>query len=442
MRLPSFTKALQRLTFRRKAVTAVERLFGGIPIHQFRNYESYLQAVSKKVWAAWKACDICANSVSNTPFVVKRAGGTDPVKVPELEQLFSAPNPFQTWRELEYLSVMHIKATGNGFWYKAEANLQGDRPRQIFPLNPRRIKIVPDERTGDPRGYIYQGTNGLQIPFDLEEVIHFRRPHPNNDYYGLGDIEPGEAIYNDHINRNTWGEGFWKNGASPSGILICEDNITDEKEWEQIKLKWKKDYQGMDNTGKQAWLSGKWRHEQLGLNAAEMQNIEQAKWNVEQIFLMMGVPLSVAGIRDAANYATADIDNQRFKEYTILPIVLLLQDTINTDLIHGWDPRLTLTFNVTGLINVGKVVQELGPAFDRGWITINEARERMGLDRDDDNPIWNQHFINAGLVPIELAGVSANGGATDQAAQAMIQRFIESKQKGPHDPAAIPTGQP
>lgn len=440
MRLP-FLKGIGALTRQRKAgkaATAIERLFDGVKLHQFSNYESYLQGISKKVWAAWKASDICANAMCNTPFVVKRGDSRDPVVIRDLQRLLTQPNQFQTFRELQYLAVMHLKATGNAYWYKSEATLSGDRPKELMPLNPKRIRIVTSAYSGEVVGYKYTGANGIEIPFDVEEIIHFKRPHPNNDYYGIGDIEPGESIYNEQINRNTWTEGFWKQGASPSGILFCKTQVESDETWEEIKARFRKQYGGAENAGKTALMTGDWSYSQLGLTAQEMQNIETSKWNVEQIFIMMGVPLSVAGIRDAANYATADIDNQRFKEYTILPLVLMLQDTLNTDLIAGWGDNLSLSFNVVGLINVGKVIQELAPAFDRGWISINEARERMGLNRDDENELWNQHFMNAGLVPVDLAGISASGGVTDQAAQRTVQRFIDSQFN--HDSKTVSDG--
>lgn len=410
----------------RKAVNAfasgVAFTMAGIPLSRLQNYEDYLKAGCRKVWAAWKACDITANSVSSTPFVVARVGSTKPVKIQELDRLLTYPNENQTMRELVYLTVMHLKLTGSAFWYKAEVTLRGDKPRSIFPLNPKRIRIVPNKATGEVRGYLYEG-DGVRIPFDPQEIIHFKRPHPNNDWWGLGDVEAGEPLFNESIHRTNWRRRFWRNGAAPSGVMITEDMIEDEQEFDKAKQRFHQEYGGEENSGKIAWLTGKWKYEQLGLTAAEMQDIESEKWNVEQLFLLHGVPLSVAGIRDSANYATADIDNQRFKEYTVLPLVLMIQDTINTDLIAGWGDNLKLTFNVSGLINIGKALQDLVPGFDRGIFSINEVRAMLKLETAPDNPLWNQHFLNAGLVPLELAGV-ADLQQVDEQAQATVRRFV------------------
>jgi hypothetical protein len=41
-------------------------------------------------------------------------------------------------------------------------------------------------------------------------------------------------------------------------------------------------------------------------------------------------------VRDAPNFATADIDNQRFRSYTFLPVEKMFEEARNTDLAPGW----------------------------------------------------------------------------------------------------------
>ncbi len=413
----------------RKTLSAIQSTLADLPVHRFADFESYLLAGSKKIWATWKACDIIAQKTSTTPFKTVRTRTTDAVDVPGLARLLEWPNKTQTFAELLYLTVIHLRLTGNAYWFKSEATIKGDRPIDLYALNPKRISIVPNSNLGI-KGYIHT-MGGATMPLYWEEVIHFKRPHPNNDYYGIGDLEAGESLFDESINRSTWSEGFWKNGASPSGVLIGEDQsqITDEEEFDKLKRKWQAQYGGSKNSGKTAWLLGKWSYQQLGLTAQEMQNIEASRMNVENIFTMHGVPLSVAGVRDSANYATAKIDNIRFKEYTVLPMVRLLQDSINTDLVAGFAKNVEFQFNLTGLVNVEQAMLDYGPLFDRGGMTINELRDAAGLPVDEDNPLWNQAFINAGLVPLDLSGI-LDQGRTEAAAQATVQRFIESKAPG------------
>lgn len=410
-------------------VTRIEDVFGGLlarglEIAKFATYEDYLKVGSKKVWASFKACDIIGKVLMDTPYRITRGGGDGtPLENTEVGKLLANPNPFYTLSEMVYLFAFHFKLTGNAYWAKDEGNAEGNRPKTLWPLNPKRVRIVLDPRQGII-GYLYR-VNGVDVPYEVNEVMHFRNPHPDNDYYGIGDVEAGESLFKEFINRTAWGEQFWKNGASPSGILICEDNITDKAAFEEAKRKWMKEYGGTENSGKTAWLTGKWKYEQLGLSVAEMQNIESTRFNTENIFHLHGVPLSVAGIRDAANYATARVDDLIFRRYTVKPLTKVLRDTLQSELVSGYPGNLVLNFDVAGLIDLDSVVTQLVPLFDRAALSINELRVAAGYEKIDD-PLFDQHFISAGLVPVELSGI-AQQEQTQAAARAIVTRFLEDK---------------
>jgi HK97 family phage portal protein len=261
----------------------------------------------------------------------------------------------------------------------------------------------------------------MEIPFALDEILHFKRPHPNNDFYGLGDMEAGSDILKEVVNRSSWSEKFWKNGAAPSGLMILDDVVDDQENWDRARAKWQKEYGGRDNAGKIAWVNGKWRYEQMGLSLSDMQDLERSKYSDERIFLLHGVPLSVAGLRDAANFATAEIADQQFRQYTVAPVLKIIEGTQQTDLVQGYG-NIEVKFNLSGLLNVGELSADWTPLFDRGVISINEMREKVGLNRIEDNPLFDQHFINAGLVPLDLSGI-ADLNKTDQQAQRTIDRF-------------------
>ena len=405
---------------------------------QFTNYESYLAAGSRKIWATFKACDLVAKVLIDTPrMLVRRGGDAKPITISELSPLLIVPNQFETFSEMLYRWVFHLKLTGNAYWVKSEANMDGNRPRSLFALNPKRVKISVNENAGIT-GYLYTLPSGAQIPFEPNEVIHFKNPHPDNDWYGIGDIEAGEDLFQEFINREVYSRQFWRNGASPSGVLICRTEITDTTLFEEAKRKWQKEYGGTGNAGKTAWLSGDFSYQKLGLSAVEMQDIENSKWTIENIFHQHGVPLSVAGIRDAANFATARVDELIFRRYTVKPLVGLLRDTLQTDLVDGYPGNVELFFALSGLMDLDAVVTNYVPLFDRGAISLNELRVQAGLSKIED-PLFDQHFINAGLVPLELSGLAANGGPTEGAARSIIDRFVSQSIHGNGDRRSIET---
>lgn len=400
----------------------------GLVFDQMDGYGSYLAAASRKVWASWKAIDIVASAVSSTARGLYRTGTTDPAENAELGRLLEWPNKRETFSDFLYRLTFHLKATGNAYAYKAEATIKGDRPRELILLNPRRVKISVDRGSGEIVGYLYHREGGTPVPLSPAEVVHWFRPHPNNDYYGLGDIEAGEELVQDALNHQTWAKSFWRNGAAPSGILVCEDYVTDEEEWERAKAKWQREYGGMEKAGRTAWLTGKWRYEKLGLTGQEMQDIERSRLSVEHIFLLHGVPLSVAGIREAANYATAEIDDDRFRRYTVGPILRNIEETFNSDVTAGFG-RFELKFQPQAM-NPGQIMSVVVAAFDRGLISINEGRAMLGFPKDEGNPAFEAHFINAGLVPLELVGVPMNLEEAQRAAREITTDFVRRSLNG------------
>lgn len=377
----------------------------GVPVHKFADFSSYLNTGCKKVWATFRACHLVASIIQSTDFKLekpKQDGWEADPTAPESLFLYN-PNPFDSWSELLYMWTYHMKLTGCAFWMKDEIDGKG-RPTNIYPMLPHNVKIIPDAKK-NIGGYLYE-VNGRRIELKPEEVIYFRRPHPKNLMLGMGDIEPSEDLYNDFINRNVYQEKFMEHGAQPSGILSLKTQLTpDEEEWGRLKAWWTKEYGGKGNAGKTAFLTGDWSYQQLGLTQQQMQSIEQTKLTIEHIFMNHGVPLSIAGVQGAANYATARVDEINFRKYEIVPLLTLLVSKLNAEssLFATFDPDIELAYNLSGLIDVEQVNKDYGPLVTNGAMTPNELRVMAGLPKSD-NPYLDQFFMNG--TPIEMVGLS------------------------------------
>lgn len=402
----------------KKKITSVFKRGGSIlpfasgqsfPWESLATYESYMRAGTQRLWALWKACDLIGKAVASTPLTVTMAGSSKPVNDPALSRLLDAPNSEDTRQEFLTRVSFHLLLTGNAYAFKGGLNLLGTKPEMLLPLNPKRVLVIPG-KNGGIAGYRYHA-NGGHVDIAREEMIHFRLANINNDYLGQGPVEAAGPMIENAINRQNYERGFWKNGAKPSGAMINEEFDGDQAEWEKMKRDFHAKYEGSENAGKTIWLNGKWKFQQFGPSAADAQDIEKSKLSVEQLFMLMGVPLSVAGIRDAANYATAELDDQRFKEYTILPLVNLIVETLQSELIVGFNPAYRLRAKVAGLIPVGKVISQFAQLVQAGGLTPNELRQLAGLDRAD-NPLLDQYYQTAALVPIDLTrGIHAEGAA-------------------------------
>jgi HK97 family phage portal protein len=167
-----------------------------------------------------------AEAVALVPLRVMRLEGERKIEIERhpLERLLDAPNPYLSRFELFEQTAGILELTGNAYWF-----LAGDAsglPAEVWPLRPDRISIVPDPARY-VKGYIYE-IDGLRIPLDPAEVVHFKRWHPSNDYYGLSALEAARlSITSDQAmaewNRNTFG----KDNGVPAGIVNIKDFVSD-----------------------------------------------------------------------------------------------------------------------------------------------------------------------------------------------------------------------
>ena len=405
-----------------------------VPIHKFAGYNSFLDVGCSKVWAAFRACHLKASVLLSTELLVtgKGKGEDDNVleqktaQSRELHRLLTSPNPYDSFAELEYMWAYHMELTGNAYWLKDEINSLG-QPKNLYPLLPQYIYVIP-HATDKVERYVYK-VNGQEIPFSPEEIIHFRRPHPKNLTFGLGHIEPAQDLYSGYISRNSYEEKFLKHGAMPSGILTYKGTDSDPatldsldpEQWNDLKRKWQAEYGGRENAGRTAFLTGDWAYTRMGLTQAEMQSLERERATIEEIFINHGVPLSIAGIKDAANYATARQDDINFRRFEIVPMLDIFVGKLNSEgcLITNFNEGWELGYELSGLVDVEQVSKDYTFAVNSGAMTLNEFREKIGLPKADD-PLLDQHFVDGTRKPIELAGTESPGNM----ALSLLQRGV------------------
>ena len=377
----------------------------GVSISKLADYESYIGAGTGRVWASFRATDLTANVVASSELsVVDATKKAQPDNNP-LALLLHMPNAYDSWEELVYQTAFNLKLTGNAYWLRDEMD-GGGRPKALYPLLSANMKATPD-KVMKVKEYRYS-VSGTELVFQPNEIIHFRRPHPANFVFGLGDIEASASLFNAYINRSALEEQYMANGAQPSGIMTRKgEGYEDEDEWRAFKEKFVRDYGGKANAGKIAFLTGEWAFTRLGMTHQEMQSIEKERWAVEQIFAAHGVPLSVAGLSAASNYATARVEDMNFRKYTCAPMLALIAGKLNAigGVAQAFNPNFRVKFNLSGLVDTEQIVKECRPLVELGAMSLNEVRERAGLPRSED-PLLDGHYISNNRIPLELAGMS------------------------------------
>ena len=382
---------------------------GAMDIFEFDAVETYLKAASGKAWASYRSCRLVADVFLTTEWSLQPENSFTNKRHPKISPILERPNEYETFQDMLMKWVFHMKLTGTVFWLKDRATPDGTCTG-LYALNPKRMKIYTDRFRGI-LGYGYW-VNGIEIPFETYEIIYWKRPHPDEDVKGLGEVEAGVDLLNNFVAQQKFQTNFLKSGSTYSNILVHKEQIDDEQAFAALKAKWQKEYGGSDKSGKTAWLSGDWSNIQTGMSIKDMMALETMQYSVNQVFSLHGIPPSMRGIESAGNTSASKTEDTQFRKYTVLPDMTIFADGFTRSFIRPFSRDLWFVFNLGGIANVKDIVDDYKPLMDAGAMTPNELREAVGLGRVDD-PALDEFLVGTNLVPLRMLASGLNDDNPD-----------------------------
>ncbi|MBN2305140.1 MAG: phage portal protein, partial [Anaerolineae bacterium] len=316
---------------------------------------------------------------------VPAPGDTGPVELPDhpFLALLQRPNPLLSRFELIEHTVGNLEIHGNAYWFLAGE--PGGLPQELWPLRPDRVTVVPDPQAG-VRGYVYE-VDGRRIPLDSAEVIHFRRWHPANDYYGLSALEAARLAVESDRAMSDWNHRYFGEGlAVPAGIVAIRDRVNDA-DFDRLKREWRAAYGGRER--KTAFLRGaavEWHN--VGLSQQDMDFLNARRFNREEIFQIFGIPVGI--FSENATEANALVGERVFIERTLWPKLVRIAEKITTDLLPFYAGNLVGRFDDIRPQDRSQQIEELRAA--HGYLSVNEIRARyFQLGPVEDTALSDPH---------------------------------------------------
>lgn len=329
---------------------------------------SYSRLYQQSPWV-YLAVNRIAEAGALVPLKVLRLDGERRAEVIRhpLEDLLDAPNPLMSRFELLEQTLGMLELTGNAYWFLAGD--QRGEPAEIWPLRPDRVAIVPD---ADKlvRGYVYQ-IDGRVIPLEAVEVVHFRRWHPADDYYGLSALEAARlAVQTDRAmaewNRNT----FSKDNGVPAGIVTVREAISDG-DFERMKREWRQSYGGPQR--RTAFLRGgavEWQN--IGLSHTELDFLKGRLAQRDEILNLFGIPVGL--VSENATEANAKVAERQFIERALWPKLVRIAQKITSELLPFYPGHHIAVFEDIRPTDAQARLADIRTAYP--VLSINEIRER------------------------------------------------------------------
>ena len=192
------------------------------------------------------------------------------------------------------------------------------------------------------------------------------------------------------------------------GLLMSDEGDLNEVQAQQLKDKFKRQFQGSDNAGDVIITPKKLSWVNFGLNASDVSLIEQYNASIKDLCNIYNVPVQLLNNTDSASYNNMKEAKKALYQNAVIPELLKIKDELNRWLAPMYGEKLCIEFDFSVIPELqeetDKVVDQLSKAW---WLTPNEKRSAMNYGADEDNETLNDYFIPANLIPTKPTEIDA-----------------------------------
>ncbi len=293
---------------------------------------------------------------------------------PILELLRKA-NQYEDGFALSVMRMLYMELTGNAYLHVVTDKALGV-PSQLFTMPAQNVTIMPG-KTQLVAAYLYGVDRNSMQQYELDEIIHFKRPNPRNLYYGLGKVEAAYGAIQQSQAAHTQDLSFLENMSRPDYAAIVKGGAS-EQSMRRFEESMRSLHQGTRKSGRMVTISGDIQLMPLNFPAKDLSGRDDI---VEEISACFGVPVSMLKANDP-NLASAQAGYSMWRETTIAPICRMDEETLNSRLLpmFGIHEDAYLAYDNPVPENRLADSQERSVAVAGGWRTPNEARLEEGYE--------------------------------------------------------------
>lgn len=312
-------------------------------------------------------------------------------------------DPIQTMTRSHWMQsiVMNMLLYGEGNSIVVP-HTYGGIIQSLEPIAPFRVTFMPK---GSSYRYYYVQIDGIQRK--PEDLLHFTY-NPDKMYLWKGrgiqvcirDI--AKNLKQATETKNAFMSSKWK----PS-VIVKVDGLVDEFSTKEGRQKILEDYIKAQNVG-EPWLvpAEQFQVEQVKpLSLKDLAIDSSVEFDKRTIAALLGVPPFLLGVgtfnRDEWN---------NFISTTIMTLVKSIEQEMTRKLILN--PKWYLKFNVLSLMEYDlQTISTVYTAYgDRGWVSGNEARDRLGMSPVDG---LDEYKILENYLPIDQSGLQKKIAGND-----------------------------
>ena len=402
-----------------REITKKDKFFdilGGMIDLGYRNLSNE-KSISTKILQANKGWvyrnnDVIAQEVSKVEFELYTVGISageivyNEVETHPLLDLLDAPNGETSKMDIIYTIQSHKKLTGDAFLLKIRTNGQVTGLRILPPDKVNLILQTPTPE--DPtviQAFNYQDVidgNKIDIVYQPEDIIHFKKPNPDNAFRGLGAVEAmKETIDLDNLTNQTT-MNYFMNGAIQNFALTTDAKVSDDQ-LRRLKAEIRASVSGNKNSFSVPIFGGGLKPVDISYSNKDMQFLDQLEWYRDKIMVGFGNTKASLGIVDDVNRASHESSVNAWLTGTVKPDMQSIVNTLNECLVPEFGTNLLLGFCDPVPDDRTDDITDIKDLYPIGVITLNEARELADLESVEGGDEFYQTTVPVVINPNDEA---------------------------------------
>ena len=301
--------------------------------------------------------------------------------------LLQRPTPVMTWQA--WLTEMMVNRMLMGEMAAVSGN--DGTPAEIWPLNPLHVTVVPG-RGGVPAEYIHN-VNNRKAAFPVDpitgqsQMMFVKTYNPDNYWRGQSPLMAAALAGDTHNAGMRWNYSLLKNSARPSGLVRFKGGYPSGEVIQRMREYFKARMSGPDNAGEIPMLSEDAEWVALSQSARDMDFLNTMRETAKYVASALGVPLPLID-NDASTFNNLEQAKERLYTDTVIPVLGELIAALNNWLLPRYGEGLELRLDLDSIPALEalreRMFQRAVLAYDKGVLTLEEARQLMGYQPDAD----------------------------------------------------------
>jgi HK97 family phage portal protein len=369
----------------------------------FQIYEKVNENEVKR-YKALTSGSIDANSIYKANLIRKNA--MVELEETELHKLLERPNAAQSYSSWISELIAFGKLTGNRYIYgiAPETGMNQGKYKELYVMPSQIMEIVSGGIMQPVQKYRIEYQGAYDIP--ANDICHIKDFNPYYDgtgshLYGQSPLRAGLRSLTTNNEAVQTGVKYLQNQTA-RGILTSDEGDLNEVQAQQLKDKFRKNFQGSDNAGDVIITPKKLSWVNFGLNASDVSLIQQYNASIKDLCNIYAVPVQLLNNTESATYNNMKEAKKALYQNCVIPELNKIRDELNRWLVPKFGEKLFIDFDYSAIPELQeeneKVVDQLAKAW---WVTPNEKRSVMNYGVDEENIALDNYYIPANLLPIE-----------------------------------------